>query len=108
MCHWIPGLVHVQDTLSELTNVCSVAQSCPILCDPVDCSPVILLCLWDSPSKNIGVGSHSLLQGIFLTQESNPCLLDWQVDSLPSEPPRKLSNSYHECEDPAFPACPSH
>ena len=26
------------------------------------------------PGKNIGVGCHSLLQGIFLTQESNPAL----------------------------------
>ena len=29
----------------------------------------------DSPDKNAGVGSHSLLQGIFLTQGSNPGLL---------------------------------
>ena len=35
------------------------------------------------PSKNTGVGCHFLLQGIFLTQESNPCLLHWQEDSLP-------------------------
>ena len=27
-------------------------------------------------------GSHSLLQGIFPTQGSNPCLLHWQADSL--------------------------
>ena len=27
------------------------------------------------PGKNIGVGYHFLLQGIFLTQGSNPCLL---------------------------------
>ena len=27
---------------------------------------------WNSPGQNIGVGSHSLLQGIFPTQESNP------------------------------------
>ena len=27
--------------------------------------------LWDSPGQNTGVGSHSLLQGIFPTQESN-------------------------------------
>ena len=27
-------------------------------------------------------GCHFLLQGIFLTQESNPCLLNWQVDFL--------------------------
>jgi len=26
---------------------------------------------WDFPGKNIGVGSHSLLQGIFLTQGLN-------------------------------------
>ena len=29
------------------------------------------------------VGCYSLLQGIFLTQRSNPCLLHWQVDFLP-------------------------
>ena len=27
-----------------------------------------LLCPWDSPGKNTGVGCHALLQGIFLTQ----------------------------------------
>ena len=30
---------------------------------------------WDSPGKNTGVSCHSLLQRIFLTQGSNPCLL---------------------------------
>ena len=33
-----------------------------------------LLCPWDSPDKNTGVSCHALLQGIFQTQESNPCL----------------------------------
>ena len=33
--------------------------------------------------KNIGVGSLSLLQGIFPTQESNSHLLHWQAGSLP-------------------------
>ena len=33
--------------------------------------PVQLLCLWDSPGKNTGVGCHALLQGIFLTQGWN-------------------------------------
>ena len=37
--------------------------------------PARLLCLWDSPGKNTGVGCHLLLQGIFLTQGSNPQLL---------------------------------
>ena len=32
---------------------------------------------------NTSVGGHLLLQGIFLTQGSNPRLLHWQVDSLP-------------------------
>ena len=30
-----------------------------------------LLCPWNFPGKNTGVGSHFLLQGIFLTQEAN-------------------------------------
>ena len=34
-----------------------------------------LLCPWSSPGKNTGVGRHSLLQGIFLIQGSNLCLL---------------------------------
>ena len=51
--------------------------------------PTRLLCPWDFPGKNTGVGSHSLLQGIFPTQESNLGLPHWQVDSLLSEPPGK-------------------
>ena len=47
-----------------------VAQSCPALCNPME--PVRLLCPWDSPGTNIGVGCHCLLQGIFPTQGSNP------------------------------------
>ena len=54
--------------------VCLVTQSCPISCDPMDCSPPVssvhgILC------KNTGVGCHFLLQMIFLTQGSNPGLL---------------------------------
>ena len=41
-----------------------------------------LLCPWDFPGKNIGVGCHFLLQGIFPTQRLNLCLLHWQEDSL--------------------------
>ena len=59
--------------------VCSVTQSCPTLCDPVDCSPPGSSCLWNFPGKNIGVGCHFLLQGIFPTQESNPGLWHWQA-----------------------------
>ena len=52
-----------------------VAQSCPTLCDPMDCSLPGSSVHGDSPGKNTGVGSHSLLQGIFPTQGSNPGLL---------------------------------
>ena len=42
--------------------------------------------------KNTRVGCHSLLQGIFLTQGSNPGLLHQQADSLPSEPLKKTKD----------------
>ena len=51
------------------------AQSCPTLCDPVDCSLPSSDCPWDFPGKHTGVGSHSLLQRIFSAQVSNPGLL---------------------------------
>ena len=46
-----------------------VAKSCPTL------APARLLCPWDSPGKNTGVGCHFLLQGIFPSQGLNPGLL---------------------------------
>ena len=46
------------------------------------------LSTWNSPSKNAGVGSHLLLQGIFPTQRSNPGLLH-----VLSEPPLPLIKS---------------
>ena len=33
---------------------------------------------WNSPGKNTGVGCHVLLQGLFLTQGSNPSLQHWR------------------------------
>ena len=36
-------------------------QSCPTLCKPYE--PPRLLCQWDCPGKNTGVGCHFLLQG---------------------------------------------
>ena len=37
--------------------------------------PPRLLCPWNFPGNNPGVGCHFLLQGIFLSQGSNPGLL---------------------------------
>ena len=65
--------------------VCSVAQSCLTL-RPRGLQPSRLLCPRDFPGKNIGVGYHFLLQGIFPAQGSNSGLLHlvhWQVASLP-------------------------
>ena len=50
-------------------------QSCLTLCDPVDCSLPGSSVHGNCPGKNTGVGCHALLQGIFLTQGSNPGLL---------------------------------
>ena len=53
----------------------SVTPSCITLCNLRDYSPLGLLCSWNSPGKNTGMSSHSLLQGISLTPESNLGLL---------------------------------
>ena len=44
--------------ISAIGRESEVAQSCPTLCDPVNCS----LCPWDSSGKNTGMGCHFLLQ----------------------------------------------
>ena len=56
-----------RNAMTNLVKV-KVAQSCPTLCSHMDCTP------WNSPGQNSGVGSPSLLQGIFPTQGSNPGL----------------------------------
>ena len=51
-------------------------QPCPTLYDPINShrlpeEPTRLLCPWNCLGKSTGVAYHSLLQGIFLAQESN-------------------------------------
>ena len=66
-----------------------VAQSCPTLCNPMDCS-LPGSSPWDSPSKSTGVGCHFLLQGMFPTQGSDSGIElrspAFQADALTSEP----------------------
>ena len=60
--------------------------------------PGRLLCPWDSPGKNPGVGCQCLLQGIFLTQGLNSHLshlLPWQAGSSLVEAP---SNQFSMCK----------
>ena len=61
------------------------AQSCPTLCDPMDCSPLGSSVHRILQARVLEWGCHALLQGIFQTQGSNLsllCLLHWQVVSL--------------------------
>ena len=54
-----------------------------------------LLCPWDSPCRNTGVGCHALLQGFFPTQGSNPGLWHcrWILSHLSHQgsPPNKMA-----------------
>ena len=54
---------------------------------------------------NTGMCSHVYLQGIFPTQELNPCLpclLHWQADSFPLVPPGKPHSSPTRDQIPAL------
>ena len=62
---------------------------------PDGLGPTRLLCPWDFPGKNTGVGSHPLLQRIFQAQGLEPGSPALQADSLPSEPPGKFRKSQH-------------
>ena len=59
-----------KDSLSSV-----VAQSCPTLCNSMDCCLPGSSVYGDSPGKNTGMDCHSLLQGIFPIQVLNPGLL---------------------------------
>ena len=77
--------------ISQVTSVVSDSLQ------PHGHEPTRLLCPWDPPGKNTGVGCHLLLQGIFPTQGLSPSPADLpdpriepgspalQADSLPAE-----------------------
>ena len=70
-------------TITPCCCCCLVAKLCPDSLWLHALQLNRLLCPWDSPGKNTGVGCHSLFQEIFPTQGLHPHLLYWQVDSLP-------------------------
>ena len=43
--------------------LCLATESCPTLCNAMDCSPLGSSVHGDSPGKNTGLGCHALLQG---------------------------------------------
>ena len=59
-------------------HACSVTRLRPTLFWPRGLEPTRLLCPWDSPGKNTGVGCHLLLQVIFPTQGSSPGLTHYR------------------------------
>ena len=67
------------------------------LLQPHGLYPARLLCLWDSPGKNTGVGCHFLLQGIFSTPGIEPKSPAFQADSLLTELLGTIS-SWKQCK----------
>ena len=67
------GSFHKASLLAAAATT-GAAELCPTPATP-GLQPAGLLCAWDSPGKNPGVGCHFLLQAIFPTQGSNPSLL---------------------------------
>ena len=82
---FIPNAICVPAS-SALMYVQSL-RSGPTLCNPWT---VAHRAPWNFSDENTGVGLLFLLQGIFPTQGSNPCLLHpahWQLSSMPLAPP---------------------
>ena len=66
------------------------SESCSVISNSL--RPHELYSPWNSPGQNTGVGSPSLLQGIFPTQGSNPDLLHcrWILDHLSHKGSQRL------------------
>ena len=72
------------DSLTSEPPGKSESESCSIASDSL--RPYGLYSPWNSPDQNTGVGSLSLLQGMFPTLGSNPGLLNYRQILLPAEP----------------------
>ena len=67
------------------------SESCSVVSDSL--RPHGLYSSWNSPGQNTGVGSLSLLQGIFPTPRTETRSPALQVDSLPAKPQGKPKNT---------------
>ena len=75
--------------------LCLVTQSCPTLCDAMDCSWSDSSVHGDSPGKNTGGSCHALLQAWDLPNSGiEPRSPTLQADSLLFEPPNANSNEH--------------
>ena len=74
---WPPLISPLPCILFDIYFICCVLSH-SVMSDSLQTfglQPTRLLCPWDFPGKSTGAGCHFLLQGIFLTQWSTPCLL---------------------------------
>ena len=80
-----------------------VGQSCPTLCDPMECSPPGSSVHGDSPGKNTGVGCHAILQVApnpgsphcrqilyRLSHQGSPRIMEWVSNPSPGDLPHAL------------------
>ena len=98
-CHF-QVQVHINATIErvgyprvEVAPLCLVTQSCPTVCDPMDCSPPGSSVLGDSSGKNTRVGCQALLQGNLPNPVIEPRSPALQTDSLLTETPGKPKNT---------------
>ena len=101
-------------------RACSASSVMSNSLKPYGLQPTRLLCPWNYPGKNTGVGSHSLLQEIFPTQGSNldfrhcrqnlyqlshqgstpfHCIVEW-IRSSGSEPQSAPGLVFPDCVEP--------
>ena len=71
---FIRVLIKVHGNFTNMTLACVHAVTSVVSnsLQPHGLWPTKLLCPWDSPGKNTGVGCYALLQGIFPTQGIEP------------------------------------
>ena len=88
---WVP--VNILELVYDILHFyCLVDKSCPVLLWPCGLLPTRLLCPWNFPGENTGMGCH------FLRQESSwsrdqmcvSCLHYWYLGSLPQSHPHIL------------------
>ena len=81
--HIIFSLLYIFWCCFVSSDCCLVTRLCLTLLAPSPWTVALQIPLpWNSPGKNIGVGCHCLLQGIFLTQGLNLSILYGQANSL--------------------------
>jgi len=74
--------MHLEGTYLNIIKAMHACLVSSVVSDTVQLhrlEPPRLLCPWDSPGKNTGVGCCALLQEVFPIQGSNPCLLHLPV-----------------------------